>query len=49
MVGLRTAMLALPGGERIEVRGLDMSELSRSPYPLTLPSPLRGEGKVVRA
>ena len=40
-----TTMLALPGGERIEERGLGGCEHSRSAYPLTLPSPRRGEGK----
>ena len=36
--------LPLPGGERIEERGLDAREYSRQPNPLTLPSPRRGEG-----
>jgi hypothetical protein len=38
--------LPLPGGERIEERGLDACQLSLPPYPLTLPSPHRGEGEV---
>ena len=45
-LSLHTAMLPLAGGERIEERGLGVGELSRRPYPLTLPSPHRGEGEL---
>jgi hypothetical protein len=38
--------LPLPGGERIEERGLGARESTQAPYPLTLPSPRRGEGEV---
>jgi hypothetical protein len=37
--------LPLPGGERIEERGLAVREFSLPSYPLTLPSPRRGEGE----
>jgi hypothetical protein len=39
-----TTLLPLPGGERIEVRGLGFLAYSIASYPLTLPSPRRGEG-----
>jgi hypothetical protein len=48
MLRVDTPMLPLPGGERIEVRGLDRCEHSRLSHPLTLPSPRRGEGKGLR-
>ena len=38
----------LPGGEGIEGRGLAFVAASRPPYPLTLPSPHRGEGMLER-
>ena len=37
-------VLPLPGGERIEERGLDACEFLQPSYALTLPSPRRGEG-----
>jgi hypothetical protein len=40
------SMLPLPGGERIEVRGLGAGGHSRLLNPLTLPSPPAGEGDV---
>ncbi len=39
MKGVR--QLPLPGGERIEVRGLDRVENLPTPHTLTLPSPSR--------
>ncbi len=38
------AVLPLPGGERIEERGLGLFANPRAPNPLSLPSPRRGEG-----
>ena len=43
-LAIGTTKLPLPGGERIEVRGLCGCEHSRLSNPLTLPSPPRGEG-----
>ena len=35
--------LLLPEGEKVGMRGLGSCEQSQPPYPLTLPSPRRGE------
>jgi len=40
----RATQLPLPVGERIEVRGVDRVENLPASYPLTEPSPPRGEG-----
>jgi len=45
MMANGTTKLPLPGGERIEVRGLGDRGFSLPSYPLTLPSPRRGEGE----
>jgi len=45
MMGKGTNLLPLPGGERIEVRGLDRVENLHSSNALTLPSTRRGEGE----
>jgi len=39
-------VLPLPGGERIEERGLGVGGFTRLSHPLTLPSPRRGEGEL---
>jgi hypothetical protein len=46
MSGKDAAVLPLPGGERIAVKGVPISDYSRLPNPLTLPSPRQGEGEV---
>jgi hypothetical protein len=45
MIAVGTPGLPLPDGERMEVRGLGGCEHSPTAYPLTLPSPLGGEGE----
>ena len=45
LLAIRATELPLPGGERIEVRGVSGCEHFLASNPLALPSPRWGEGK----
>jgi hypothetical protein len=45
LAGKVASLSPSPHGERVGVRGLGDGDWSRTPNPLSLPSPRRGEGK----